>query len=415
MVVGAGAAGLAAAERLAASGRRVELIEARDRVGGRMHTLTAPESPYPVELGPEFVKGTSAELIDRIEAAGPGHEAGRYPDVRRTLADLLERSGGKDRPATEVLREWQSTPRPAEVVTALVRYLEGLHAADLKLLGSRSLAENERAEDEDGEDMQRLSDGYGALAAWMAGRLDPGLVQIRLNAVVRTIRWRPGEVRVEMATTDGSDAGTVTAAQALVTVPLALLQRSERGSGDLRFDPWPTSWSGPLAALHMGSAHRVGLTFDGRWWAPEGADGPTFVHGSSEAFPVWWTALPSQRPLLTGWVGGPRSAALAGLAREEVLRLATESLASIFGRDGAELRARLRAFHFHDWTSDPFAGGAYSYGGVGAIEARRVLAQPVAGTVVLGGEAVAQAGRNATVHGALASGRVAAEALIGRG
>ena len=153
LVVGAGAAGLAAAERLAASGRRVELIEARDRVGGRMHTLTAPESPYPVELGPEFVQGTSAELIDRIEAAGlgleavperhqvgPGHEAGRYPDVRRTLADLLERSGGKDRPAMEILREWQSTPRPAEVVTALVRYLEGFHAADLKLRGPLSPA-----------------------------------------------------------------------------------------------------------------------------------------------------------------------------------------------------------------------------------------------------------------------------------
>jgi monoamine oxidase len=425
LVVGAGAAGLVAAERLAAAGRRVELIEARDRIGGRIYTLTAPDSPYPVELGPEFVQGTSAELIDRIEAAGlgieaiperhqvgPGHDANRYPDVRRTLADLLERSAGTDRPTAEILGEWQSTPRPAQLVTALVRYLEGFHAADLKLLGSRSLAENERAEEEDGADMQRLSDGYGALAAWMAGRLDPTLVQIRLNAVVRAIRWRPGDVRVELVTPDGSDAGTVAAPQAVVTVPLTVLQGAQRGSGDLRFDPWPATWSEPLAALHMGAAHRVGLTFDGRWWAPDGTDGPTFVHGSNEPFPVWWTALPSHRPLLTGWVGGPRAAGLAGLAREEVLRLAIESLASIFGRGGPELRSRLRAFHFHDWTSDPFAGGAYSYGGVGAIEARAVLARPVAGTLILGGEAVAQEGRNATVHGALASGRLAADALI---
>jgi monoamine oxidase len=424
LVVGAGAAGLAAAERLAAAGRRVEVIEARDRVGGRMLTLNAPATPYPVELGPEFVQGTSDELISRIEAAGleleaiperhqvgPGRDTTRYPDVRRTLATLLERSAGSDRPAAEVLREWQSVPRPREEVTALVRYLEGFHAADLKLLGTRSLAENEHAEDEDGMAMQRLRDGYGALAEWMAKRLDPELVHVRLEAVARAIRWRPGEVRIDLAESNGG-AWTVAASQAIVTLPLAILQHAQRGTDDLRLDPWPESWRKPLAALHMGAAHRVGLEFDARWWAADGRDGPGFVHGGDEPFPVWWTALPSDRPLITGWVGGPRAARLAGLPREEIVRLAIESLASIFRRDAGDLRGRLQAFHFHDWVSDPYARGAYSYGGVGAIEARAVLARPVAGTLVLGGEAVAQEGRNATVHGALISGRAAADALL---
>jgi monoamine oxidase len=128
---------------------------------------------------------------------------------------------------------------------------------------------------------------------------------------------------------------------------------------------------------------------------------------------VWWTSLPSREPLITGWTGGPRAAALAGRGVEALLRLALDSLASVFGRDASELRRRLRLAYAHDWVADPFAGGAYSYGGVGAIEARAALARPVADTLFLAGEAVAQQGRNATVHGALASGRQAAASVLG--
>ena len=138
------------------------------------------------------------------------------------------------------------------------------------------------------------------------------------------------------------------------------------------------------------------------------------MHGFEEPFPVWWTPLPSRAPLLTGWVGGPHALVLAGLGPHAVLGLALDSLASIFARDVADLRTRLRGFHFHDWVADPLAGGGYSYGGVGAIEARAALAEPVAGTLVLAGEAVAQEGRNATVHGALASGRRGRGAAAGR-
>ena len=154
------------------------------------------------------------------------------------------------------------------------------------------------------------------------------------------------------------------------------------------------------------------LGFDTRWWAREGEEGPSFVHGTTEPFPVWWSALPSRVPLLTGWSGGPRAGALAGQGEDGVLDAALDSLASDFGRDVAELGSRLRLAYSHDWGADPYSGGAYSYGGVGAIEARAALARPVAGTLILAGEAVAQGGRNATVHGALTSGRAAAGELL---
>ena len=162
----------------------------------------------------------------------------------------------------------------------------------------------------------------------------------------------------------------------------------------------------------MGQAHRVVLGFDRRWWARDRGDGPSFVHGGDEPFPVWWTALPSRAPIITGWVGGPRAAMLAGQDEGAMIRAALESLASVFDRDVGELRSRLRLAYVHDWSADPLAGGAYSYGGVGAIEARATLARPAGGTLYLAGEAVAEEGRNATVHGALISGFRAAERVL---
>jgi len=97
-----------------------------------------------------------------------------------------------------------------------------------------------------------------------------------------------------------------------------------------------------------------------------------------------------------------------------MVRAALESLASVFDRDVGELRSRLRMAYAHDWSADPFSGGAYSYGGVGAIEARSILARSADETLYLAGEAVAEEGRNATVHGALASGYRAAERVLGQ-
>jgi monoamine oxidase len=79
------------------------------------------------------------------------------------------------------------------------------------------------------------------------------------------------------------------------------------------------------------------------------------------------------------------------------------------------MRSRSRLAYAHDWSADPFAGGAYTYGGVGAIAARVALSRPVEGTLFVAGEAIAEKGRNATVHGALASGRRAAAQVVDAG
>jgi len=426
LVLGAGIAGLAAAERLAAAGRRVLVLEARDRIGGRIHTVDDPGLHHRVELGAEFVHGRPAELVELIHRFGLGleplaeHRRGTprphstSDDPRGLLQQILDGGGAPlpDRPVADLLRERGAGLGPG-ALDPVRRYLEGFHAADLTRLGSRALAENEAAEDEDGAQPHRVREGYGALVSRLAEGLDPALAEIRLGMAATAVRWRPGAVRVVLRAGAGQVA-EVTAPRALVTLPLAALKRLPHEPGAVRIDPLPSGWTEALGALHMGAAHRLVLGFDARWWARDGEEGPAFVFGSAQPIPVWWTALPSRAPLLTGWTGGPRAMALAGRGEAAMVSAALDSLASIFGRDPSELRSRMRLAHFHDWVADPLAGGAYSYGGVGAIEARAALVRPVANTLFLAGEAVAQRGRNATVHGALASGREAAAAVLGQ-
>jgi monoamine oxidase len=433
VVLGAGIAGLAAAERLGAAGRRVVVLEARDRIGGRIHTVDDPGLNLPVELGAEFVHGRPAELVELIrdlgltlEAVSEDHQRGagaastgagrrRMPDIRASLATLLEADrAGRDRPVADLIREHAALlARPGEV-QGVIRYLEGFHAADLSRLGTWALAENESAEDDDGDSPHRIREGYGALVRRLTERWDHARVEVRLGSVVTAVAWRAGQVRITVLASNGRTEEVV-APRVVITLPLTVVKRMVGGGREGGLDPRPPGWVDALGALHMGAALRIVIGFDTSWWAPDGKAGPGFVYGGPEPFPVWWSALPSHAPVLTGWAGGPRAAALTGQGEAALLRAALDSLGSVFGRDVAELRSRSRLAYAHDWSADPFAGGAYSYGGVGAIEARATLAQPIEGTLFVAGEAVAEEGRNATVHGALASGRRAAAQVVDAG
>jgi monoamine oxidase len=433
VVLGAGIAGLAAAERLGSAGRHVVVLEARDRIGGRIHTVDDPGLRLPIELGAEFVHGRPTELVELIretgltlepvseDRPGLGSRAGganagqrRMPDIRASLATLLEADhGGPDRSVADLIREHGALlTRPGEG-EGVIRYLEGFHAADLSQLGTRALAENESAEDDDGDSPHRIREGYGELLRRLAERWDHARVQVRLGAVVTALAWRAGQVRITVLASDGRTE--VVAPRAVIALPLPVVKRMVGGGSAGGLDPRPPGWVEALGALHMGAALRIVIGFDTKWWAPDGTPGPGFVYGGPEPFPVWWSALPARAPVLTGWAGGPRAAALIGQGEAALFRAALDSLASVFGRDAAELRSRSRLAYAHDWSADPFAGGAYTYGGVGAIEARATLARPVEGTLFLAGEAVAEKGRNATVHGALASGRRAAAQVVDAG
>jgi monoamine oxidase len=135
-----------------------------------------------------------------------------------------------------------------------------------------------------------------------------------------------------------------------------------------------------------------------------------FLHAPDAVFPTLWTSLPFRAPLLTAWVGGPPAQRLQSASRDELIEFALASARQALDFPGT-LRAELVCAHVHDWGSDPFALGAYSYIGVGGGEAPRQLAQPLAGRLFFAGEA-AEPDSSGTVEAALQSGRRAARMLM---
>ncbi|HEU4588430.1 MAG TPA: NAD(P)/FAD-dependent oxidoreductase [Gemmatimonadales bacterium] len=428
-IVGGGAAGLAAGVELAEAGRRVIVLEARDRLGGRILTkhVVAPDGPElpPIELGAEFIHGEHVVTWEYLRKAGlatepvpPRHERrehGRrasFPDVFAALAEMLERDlrdGHLDRPVGDLLRERRAAGDDPTVLDAVVRFIQGFHAADLSRIGTAALRASEATEEADGERQFRLAHGYDGLVRALETRLRRAGGEVTLGVEVTRVQWRTGRAIVETRAADGVCTAMETP-RVIVTVPLGVLHAPGGAAGALTIAPEPPGWRRALGCLEVGTVARIVLQFDEPWWNDSGSP-PVFVHGETEDFPVWWTTLAREAPVITGWSGGPAAARLAGLSCAAVTDRAVASLAAVFGRSVAELASRVRAAYYHDWSSDPWARGGYSYGGVGAQAACALLRRPVEHTLYLAGEALVE-GRFGTVHAALGDGRRAARAIL---
>jgi len=398
IVVGAGAAGLAAASRLARAGRSVLVLEARERIGGRCDTRRMAGVGAPVELGAEFIHGRPQATLDLLQAAGvPGVDSRRTQRLLRRGRLVAVEGFGEAQKATRahaVLRrkdlsfaDFLATQKLPALTRSLARMMvEGFDAADPERVSARDIVE-EWSHALSASQM-RPQGGYGPL---LEALVVPGM-KIRFGHRVRAIRWRPGEVRI-----DG-----LRARQAVITLPLGVLQ-----AGDVEFSP-DAGKARALARLASGPVVRVAMKFQEAFWS-ERCPEVAFFHNVEAPFPTAWTPLPMRAPLMTAWAGGPKAARLAGLPKKVLLERASASLRSVFGRI-----PRVETYLAQDWQADPFARGGYSYVLVGGQGARAALAKPVASTLFFAGEAT-DAEEAGTVAGALRSGtRAAKEILRGR-
>jgi monoamine oxidase len=420
LIIGAGLAGLAAAERLVAAGAAVTLLEARARLGGRVWTEPRPDG-IAVELGPEWIGSDGAvhELLARagarlVEARGRQlrrvdggwHDLSDLPDLK---GDLVRRAGGfhgADRSLLTALDECCAGAESAESRLHLLRYVQGFHAADPAWLSVRWLAEVEANHPADASDL-RAPDGVGRAVEQLFSRIE-GRCDLHLGTVAREVRWRPGSVEIE--TTAGA---TFQAASAVISIPLPLLDPVADEIAGVWFTPRLSEKLDAARLLEMGQVVRLVLGFRDPFWRGIGPlDEMLFLHDYDQPIPTWWTPAEPSLPILTGWAGGPYAARLTGLAEPELLDLAVGSLAHALGLAPRDVAARLEYHHYHDWRSDPFARGAYTYVKVGGVDAHRKLAEPVAGTLYFAGEATCGEGLNATMEGAVRSGRRAAAELL---
>lgn len=414
IVIGAGAAGLAAARDLHRRGLDVLIIEARDRVGGRIFTRHEAGLEMPIELGAEFVHGRPKVTFDLIERAALSVD--ETPEIRlfsdngilKPLDDfwpLVESVNSHIDPSEDITYQQfldrMDAPDFAKRVAKL--YAQGFNAANVGIISAPALALSERAAAAiDGRRNFRLRDGYDAVIQELARALPTD--SIRLSEPVLEVKWKANAVEMRTA------QATYIAKKAIITVPLGVLR-----AGAISFDPPLTEKNEALLRLEMGHAVKVILRFRKRWWEKiAGQFG--YVVSYDAPIPTWWTQLPAGTNLLAGWAAGPPAGKLAYCEPDEIRTYAVASLSQIFGVAEDFVANELISWHFHNWTRDPFSLGAYSYPAVGGIEAARKLAQPVENTLLFAGEATDFSGHNGTVHAAIASGyRAAAEATLPRG
>jgi monoamine oxidase len=427
VVIGAGAAGLTAARILSAAGLQVTILEARDRIGGRIYTVPDAFVPAPVELGAEFVHGrppqiwniqkTGALLACDVKGDHWFSQEGSLIRANDRLAGLdavFERMAGAPEQSFQEFIEHCDCD--AEVKAWATGYVEGFNAARKERISIRSLVEDARASEAiGGERAFRILNGYDRVAHWLRAGLDPG-ARLHLSTVVDSIRWSRGKVEVQAhaeATRPAAAAGPFAAQCAVITVPIGVLKAPEGAAGAIRFVPEPHGWRDSLARLEMGQAFRITLRFRERFWEePEKRADLSFLFSYDPWMPTWWTALPLRAPIITGWAAGPLAENYMGRAGHFVAARALDTLARLLEKDRSGVEALLEAWYVHDWHSDPFARGAYSYVAVGGMEARRKMAAPVEDTLYLASEATCTEGHSGTVHGAMATGERAAREIL---
>ncbi len=424
-VVGAGVAGLAAARELRRGGLTVVVLEARDRIGGRILTLRDPRVPLPVELGAEFVHGaaplthrTFAEAgITTCDLGGEHWRAHRGRLAReavwRPIARVLEQIDrhAPDRSFDDFLAGLGKRAA-ARDRRAARQFVEGYHAADPAVLSVRSLVPpDERPPDDVASQIARVHGGYDQLPRWLAAELQ---AELRLCSPVAAIEWRRQHVQLAVPR-DGGAVRRFAARAAIVTVPAGVLAAGPAAAGAIRLQPDPPHIRRARGLVAMGAVARLACWFREFPWCASPAERhsePTarasFWHLDGPTFGVWWTAYPLRWPLAVAWSGGPKAAALARRGPRAVESTAVAELAAALGLPRRTVTSRLVATWMHDWQHDVCSRGAYSYARVGGAGAARSLSRPVEDTLFFAGEATDTGGHTGTVEGALASGLRAA-------
>ena len=416
LIIGAGAAGLMAASKLHEAGVTFFILEARTRWGGRLWTDC--REGHLIELGAEFVHGRPKESFNLIKAHG-------LPIVPVLKKNLMKNQSGFSSAVdfwslTQKLHQ-QLTPTedinyssflkkihatPTEKKEALYA-VEGF-AADPDLMGTQGLLiAEERAKKEKADHNYHLASGYHVFLKALASSLP--LNSLQLEHIVHDITWEPHHIEVSAHTPLGEKK--YRASQLLITVPLGVLQAKAGEKGALRFSPSLFSKEKALSRLQMGHALKCMIIAKKNFWQEQGKFG--FLRTPEAKIRTWWTQEPLKTPILTAWQGGPLAEKILSRTSSHLKKTVLDALSQVFSLDQKELSSLIQQIHWHDWSHDPFSRGAYSYPGVGGLDAARQLAEPIANTLFFAGEATDFEGRHGTVHGALASGlRAAKEILI---
>ncbi|MBR8744110.1 NAD(P)/FAD-dependent oxidoreductase [Nocardiopsis sp. MG754419] len=423
IVVGAGMAGLAAADQLAERGERVTVVEARDRVGGRVHSVRDWDG-VTLDVGASWMRGEENNPLSRLvremgvrtATFNRASETAYDPKGRRLLFDRHRRNMEDVNllqehmywttvgPGTEESMEEgidhalydvnlvRARARDAKEIVH--RVAEADHGASAEEIAFAAVAATHEFS---GDDVV-FPDGMGRITDHLARGLD-----LRLEHVVLSVGHDDQGARVRVDTPDGEE--TLTADRVLVTLPLGVLR-----SGQVEFDPpLPGYKRESLAQLGNGRLEKLFLRFDDVFWG----DAEVIVHlGTEEGTWFHWYAMQNVfgAPVLVCRNGGGAARFLSDMEDGDVVEHAMASLRGMFKKAPDPVDHYLT-----HWMDDPFARGGFSFTAVGSGDGdRTALADPIGDRVFFAGEAT-EVEHSATVHGAMLSGLREAERILALG
>ena len=422
IIIGAGANGLMAARELSAKGYKVTLLEAQDRIGGRVHTITGDGFTEPVELGAEFVHGELPHTLNLLKEAGI-----KYHPAGGRMWQSNENDAEMPAPYSEHWGEFEEKLKALKVDMTIEAFLDenfegdiydGLKNAIRGYASGYDTADPEKASalalgkewlKEEPEGTYRIEGGYATMVNFLRDECIKHQAKIHLSTIVKEIRWEKNNVVLHTAT-----GAVYKANKLIITIPPAALL-----DGSVGFHPAINDKLEAFRKLGYGAIIKILFEFKRPFWEDEqitqmagrSLKDVGFIF-SKQTIPTWWSQHPNKSALLTGWLGGPLAEKLKSATDDEIFHLALNSLAAIFKISVADLQELLVANKVINWTAQPFIKGSYSYETLDGKAARTIINTPVAETLYFAGEALYDGTVMGTVEAALASGFEVAKNIV---
>ncbi|MDB5260655.1 MAG: FAD-dependent oxidoreductase [Candidatus Nomurabacteria bacterium] len=423
VVIGAGASGLMAARELSKLGKKIIVLEARDRVGGRILPLSEEEFGYEAQGGAEFIHGDSPVTKELIKEAGlsivdmAGGEIFnlRNGELTKSLGgptgdpiflqykeEIIQKLGEikEDVPISIFLEKNFKDESYSQLREWVVDMAEGYDVADINKISTFALRDEWLS---GGEWKQgRIKEGYGKLLSYLRSACEKTGVEIILNKKVISVIHGGYGIRVSC-----EDGTIFSGDKVIVTVPLPVIT-------SIQFIPEIPKKIKAISDIGFGSVIKVLIRFKTPWWNNAwGKDlsKMTFLL-LNEEIRSWWTQYPETHPVLTGWIVGKNTEKYKNAPDAEILNLEIESLSRILKVSEENIRKQIITAKVINWPADPYTLGAYSYATPETLAAIKELTTPLNNKVYFAGEALYTGHDTATVEGALSSGKEVAERIL---
>lgn len=414
IIIGAGAAGILCAKELSEKGFSVTVLEAKNMVGGRAHTIQPQGFSFPIETGAEFIHGDLPITKGLVKEAGlslvkvEGQSWHRHDGQLSTSQYFIEewdllierlKALEQDISIGEFLDKEFSDVRFEALRRSVIAFVEGYDAASVTRASAFALREEWLNEDFDAQ--YRIVGGYSKLMNYLKLKCDQNGVRFSFSEEVKEIHWDVNQVLVKTKSGKVYESEKV-----IITIPIGGLQAEDT----IVFKPEIKVKFDAIQKLGYGSVVKFLIEFKDKFW--EAID--PFNDGvglkklgfffSDASIPTWWTQHPVDSALFTGWLAGPRAEEYKFKSQEEGLTEAVKALAYLFGFTEDEIRNKIKAWRIINWTEDIYSKGAYTYATVEAPKARNQLIKPVEDTIYFAGEGLYEGPEGGTVEAAFGSG-----------